>query len=499
MFDLGTIVVLVVTFVICYCVLRGFLETKRNSLPSVAWALPVVGHLPFFGKLPTKTFLRWQGEYGNVYRIKMGSWDTVVINGYSAVKEAMDKGDDFSGRPDFVHTRLLTTICGGDEAISTGQFNPAYLQHRKLTTSALRVFTKTNVNSTQDLILEEVEFMIHEMSLWNGRPELIEESIKLTVGSIMYQLLYGKQRNVRDDEAFKTLVDFIKEVNTIAQHGGAVNFMPWLTYLHVWKGNLKAFADCVTKLENLRKHHVQEHMKYFVKGDINDLTNVYLNADLPDDVGDKTSAISRARLLVSLNEFLTAGFDTTQTLLRWLILYMIAYPDVQSCVQKEIDDTVGCNRKVGLIDKPKLNYTMATISETMRITSMTPFALPHLVTEETELTGLRIPKDMLAIVNLHSVHMEKSFWKDPEVFRPSRFLDSNDQIDKEISKHLIPFGLGRRSCTGEHLAKNNIFLLFSNLMQRCQFSSADKHLDTEPLPGLQYAPKPFRVVVQERN
>ena len=74
---------------------------------------------------------------------------------------------------------------------------------------------------------------------------------------------------------------------------------------------------------------------------------------------------------------------------------------------------------------------MATISEGMRITSIVAFSLPHLVTEEIELNGFRIPKNFLAVVNINSVHMEESFWKDPEVFRPSRFLSKKNEIDND--------------------------------------------------------------------
>jgi len=43
--------------------------------------------------------------------------------------------------------------------------------------------------------------------------------------------------------------------------------------------------------------------------------------------------------------------------------------------------------------------------------------------------------------NLHAAHMDPSIWKDPDVFRPERFLDEHNNI---IGRdRVISFSLGR--------------------------------------------------------
>jgi len=51
------------------------------------------------------------------------------------------------------------------------------------------------------------------------------------------------------------------------------------------------------------------------------------------------------------------------------------------------------------------------------------------------------------MVNLWSVHMNQDHWGDPEAFRPERFLDDQGKLLK--NEHLIPFGIGKRSCLGK--------------------------------------------------
>lgn len=49
----------------------------------------------------------------------------------------------------------------------------------------------------------------------------------------------------------------------------------------------------------------------------------------------------------------------------------------------------------------------------------------------------------MVLPSLHSVLMDPEYWKDPETFRPERFLDhSGENLIKE--ERLIPFGLGER-------------------------------------------------------
>ena len=98
--------------------------------------------------------------------------------------------------------------------------------------------------------------------------------------------------------------------------------------------------------------------------------------------------------------------------------------------------------------------------------------MPHSTIMHTEINGYRVDKNMFTMVNLHSIHMDE----DPEAFRPARLLDKDNRISKEMANRIVPFGLGRRKCVGEHLAKMENFLLFTSLMQRCSFSTADGDL-----------------------
>lgn len=97
--------------------------------------------------------------------------------------------------------------------------------------------------------------------------------------------------------------------------------------------------------------------------------------------------------------------------------------------------------------------------EAQRLFSVAPVAVPHRTMKDCDVLGHKIPKvgiqtnigiqfiqsnllqDTTLLLSIWSVHMDPEHWKDPEVFRPERFLnETQDAIVKD--DWFIPFGLG---------------------------------------------------------
>ncbi|CAG0919872.1 unnamed protein product [Notodromas monacha] len=87
-----------------------------------------------------------------------------------------------------------------------------------------------------------------------------------------------------------------------------------------------------------------------------------------------------------------AGAETTATTLRWTILYLISYPEVQAKLHQEIDKVVGKDRLPCQEDCNKMPYAEAVLWEIWRHVTVVPTAPGRLASQDIQLGGYIIPK-----------------------------------------------------------------------------------------------------------
>ena len=472
-------------------------QNVGKKYPPGPWGFPIVGHLPLLGTHPQYKFQQWRVKFGDVFRIRMGGWETVVINGYSAIKKAMEsKGNVLSDRPKFFSANLLKIAYKGRYSLSFGPFNQETSQLRKLTMRALHTYTNTNTTHTQEIIHKEVENLVDELLALKGKPLYTEDLVRAPVGNIMYQILYGKEKDPEEGDFFKVIIASIDEFVTLSATNSPVDVMPWIAYVMPWKTS--QFLRVASQALDAVSKHILEHLDIYDGTDIRSVLDVLIAANKNSkDQTDKHT--ERGYILVALFELMTAGQETMVSTLCWIITYLIVYPRVQTRIQKEIDEVVGSDRRVDLNDLPKLCYTEATIFEALRIRSAVPLCLPRCTVKDTQLDGFDIDKETVVIVNIHSANMDEAYWTDPDDFRPERLLNANNELDIDKCRRIITFGLGRRGCLGKHLAKMEIFLLLANLLQRCSLTKVgNEPIDLTPVQLLTIKPKPIKVRVLER-
>ncbi len=69
-------------------------------------------------------------------------------------------------------------------------------------------------------------------------------------------------------------------------------------------------------------------------------------------------------------------------------------------------------------------------------------------------------------------HLDKNaFGEDVGEFRPERWIDDDGELKK--FKEFMPFGLGKRQCVGEALAKKELFLIIVSLLQQFTLKPED--------------------------
>lgn len=92
--------------------------------------------------------------------------------------------------------------------------------------------------------------------------------------------------------------------------------------------------------------------------------------------------------------------------------------------------------------------------------------------------------------------MDPANFDDPNTFRPERFIDKNNGKFAKSNK-VIPFGVGVRRCPGETLARAELFLFLTNLVQAFQLRSHGP-VDFSTVNGVMFTTVPFKVDFTQR-
>ena len=84
-------------------------------------------------------------------------------------------------------------------------------------------------------------------------------------------------------------------------------------------------------------------------------------------------------------------------------------------------------------------------------------------------------------------------------FDPTRFLDPIR--GKALEQKIIPFGIGKRSCLGESLARAELFLVLTNLLNKFNFEPAGQLPSVEQVAdfGQLHRPRPYKCRVVKRS
>ena len=174
-------------------------------------------------------------------------------------------------------------------------------------------------------------------------------------------------------------------------------------------------------------------------------------------------------------------------------MFMILNPNVQEKCQTEVSDLIG-TRSPSIEDAKDLPYIMATLLEIQRLAKVAPGSLPHILMKDTVVNDYHFSKNTMFIANLTKFHMDPEVFPSPKIFQPERFIDENGKYKK--NDQVVPFGIGKRVCMGDTLAKNEMFIFFVRMLQRITFhETANKTSPDNVIRGIVTVPKPFEVRV----
>ncbi|XP_071393946.1 cytochrome P450 1A1 [Centroberyx affinis] len=480
------------TVCLVYLILK-FLHTEipegLRRLPGPK-PLPIIGNVLEVGSKPYLSLTAMSKRYGPVFQIQIGMRPVVVLSGNDMIRQALIKqGEDFAGRPDLYSFQFIND--GKSLAFSTDQAG-VWRARRKLALSALRSFSSLEGTTPEyscmleEHICKEGEYLIKQLKTVMKADGSFDpfRHIVVSVANVICGMCFGR-RYSHDDQELLSLVNLSDEFGQVVGSGNPADFIPMLRFLP--SVTMKKFVDINARFNTFVQKIVSEHYATYDKDNIRDITDSLID-HCEDRKLDENSNVqmSDEKIVGIVNDLFGAGFDTISTALSWSVMYLVAYPEIQERLYHELKDKVGLNRTPLLSDKPNLPLLDAFIMEIFRHSSFLPFTIPHCTTKNTSLDGYFIPKNTCVFINQWQINHDPELWKDPSSFNPERFLSADGtEFNKLEGEKVTVFGMGKRRCIGEVIARNEVYLFLAILVQRVRFHAMPgEPLDMTPEYGL---------------
>ncbi|NXT91601.1 CP2K6 protein, partial [Anhinga rufa] len=474
---------------------RVWKSHTRDNFPPGPRPLPIIGNLHTMDlKRPHLTMLELSKTYGPVFSIQMGPRKTVVLSGYDTVKEALvNQADAFAGRPKLP---VLEKAGRGKEKGLLFSDGENWKVMRRFTLTTLRDFGMGR-KAIEDRIVEEYRCLADTIEAQKGKPLEMTLMMNAAVGNVIVSILFGKRYDYEDPTFKRLLLMVIKNARIIgAPSISMYNMFPALGFL---LKDLKIFSKNTDDICAFIKATFIKRRKALDRNDQRSFIDAFLVRQQEEN-GKASQYFSNENLTEVVKNLFIAGVETTATTLRWGLLLMMKYPEIQKKVQEEIEQVIGSNLP-RIEHRTQMPYTDAVVHEIQRFANILPMNLPHETTADVTLKGYFIPKGTYIVPLLASVLRDKSQWEKPDTFYPEHFLDSEGKFVKKDA--FIPFSAGRRTCAGETLAKMELFLFFTSLLQRFTFRPPPgvsiSDLDLSPSFGITVPPVTHEVCAVPRS
>ncbi|XP_059840290.1 cytochrome P450 2J2-like [Hypanus sabinus] len=422
--------------------------------------------LPFFGnmlqldlKQPHLQFCKFAEKYGDIFSLRIGYSYLVVINGLNAFKEAVvHQTDVFAGAAAFPLFDDL--VKGHGIQFSNGN---VWKEQRKFAQMTLRRFG-VGQKSLEAQILEKIKDLQDVFKREKGQPFNPQTKINISIVNIICSIVFGEQYDGTgthaDLQEVRLLVDKFSNLSESIWVQLYNSFPKLVRHLPGPHNDLFALRR---SLEDLFQKKIKQHRERLNPSEQKDFIDYFL---LQMQKAAPNSSFNDQNLLCTSLDLFFAGSETTNTTLLWALLYMAGYPDIQEKVHDEIVSLIG-QRDPMMDDRINLPYTNAVVHEIQRKGIIAPLTLNRETTRDTTVGKYFIPKGTQVLTNLYSVLMDKSEWETPEEFNPEHFLDKNGKFVRKEA--FVPFSRGKRNCMGEPLARMQLFLFFTSLLQKFKF------------------------------
>ncbi|RHZ53901.1 hypothetical protein Glove_433g23 [Diversispora epigaea] len=450
--------------------------TRENPLPG-PFPLPFIGNALQVFKNYSFDLEKIQSKYGDLCEFYMGSKRFILLGNNDLLQKVMKQviNSPFHNRVNDSHEGLKEI-----GVLNTGLvFNNNYDDwqfHRKFFIKVVMSpsFVRQSVKLVKDIFLEMENYWeklgedeVLEFNHWMTK-YFFDTIFIITTSKPAYGLAnyYNK---VTPNEKSNVPESILKECDMFAESVDA--FSHSLLYFYSaprfvrnfpgmsrYTRNLKDRVDWLrNNVQNIIKSRREEISKTPIDQKLKpDMLTMFITVNTERDITERIAddlhdePMSDKNIEANFIEVLLAGIDTGSNSMCYLVYYLENNPRVKQRMIEEIEYVLGKDpdSSFTLEDLSKLEYVEAIIKEASRFHSVTPMRIKINSVPEV-LGGYKWSKDTSFLLNLDGIQKLKSYWKDPDIFNPDRFMDKENP---DFKNRVYMFGGTLRKCPGRNLA-----------------------------------------------
>ncbi|KXH25873.1 cytochrome P450 [Colletotrichum simmondsii] len=309
---------------------------------------------------------------------------------------------------------------------------------------------------------------------------------------IINDYAFDKPHNFLDAPDFHAsytdaMVDLLEPVHYITQFPLVTNLfkmlpLSWVKAMSPQMGTVLDFNNEMTNQIRILLNKPAEE-----KGQSKTIFGVILESDLP--ASEKTVG----RLQQEAISVTGAGIETTMRALSLCTFHVLANPPVLEKLQAELKEAIVDPRNPPDWDAlSQLPYLSACINEALRFAYGTSQRLPRTLEDEPLRYGeWLIPVGATVSMDNYAVSHDEAIFPDNMTFRPERWLGDPKAPDgKKLSRYMVAFGRGTRSCVGMQLAWAELYTGIATLFRRFNMELYETERDAMDLHMDRFVPRP---------
>jgi len=334
--------------------------------------------------------------------------------------------------------------------------------HRRMRRVMAHAFSEKALREQEDVIKGYVDLLISRLNDKAVAQEDVDimSWYNFCTFDLIGDLTFGKPFGCLESGDYSPWISMIfsnikllTTVPALRRHPFLAKFRSWLIEPKLERAFVEhALLSQKTAFERIERGNVgrQDFMDYILRHN-----------------GDEAKGLSKDEIAANAPTLITAGSETTATLLSGVTFMLLTNRDKYDKLVREIRDRYASEDEINMLNVNDLPYLLAVLNEAFRMYPPVPIGLPRITPAGGEtIDGYYLPeKTGISLPHWAAYQCEQN-WTDPQLFVPERWLDTETRYANDKRDVLQPFSIGPRNCIGKNLAYAEMRLILTRVLWR---------------------------------